>query len=203
MLKSSTNMQAQQHFQEVLSILNGRNTATRTKGITKSFRLDEDTLEKLNEQAKNNNISLNAEINNILGKYVDWDMLASKVGMVPIARPILSEIFQNIMTKEQVIDLADRVSKDVILETAHFMKGSLTLESFLSWLKTRMEYCSKVNCVIEDNYNPQIKIIFKHDLGENWSIYHKIVLDYIFYHILRKTNVQIEASDSTLILCLK
>ena len=203
MLKSSTNMQAPQHFQEVLSILDGRNTANKTKGITKSFRLDEDTLRKLNEQAKINNTSLNSEINSVLRKYVDWDMLASKVGMIPLARPILSEIFQNIMTKEQVIDLADKVSKDVIRETAHFMKGSLTLESFLSWLKTRMEYCSKVNCVMEDNYNPQIKIIFKHDLGENWSIYHKIVLDYIFYHILRKTNVQIEASDSTLILCLK
>jgi hypothetical protein len=206
MLESNTNMQAPQHFQEVLSILNSRNMATRTKGITKSFRLDEDILKKLNEQARNNNTSLNAEINSILRKYIDWDMLASKVGMIPVARPVLSEIFQNIMTKEQVIDLADKVSKEVIHETAHFMKGSLTLESFLSWLKTRMEYCSKVNCMIEDNYNninPQIKLIFKHDLGKNWSIYHKIVLDYIFYHILRKTNVQIEASDSTLILCLK
>ncbi len=40
-----------------------------------------------------------------------------------------------------------------------------------------MQHCSTVNYWIEDNYNninPQIKIIFKHDLGENWSLYHKI-----------------------------
>lgn len=80
------------------------------------------------------------------------------------------------------------------------MKGSLTLESFLPWPKTRMEYCSKVNCMIEDNYNninPQIKLIFKHDLGENWSIYHKIILDNIFYELGTYT-VGIEATPTTL-----
>jgi hypothetical protein len=131
-------------------------------------------------------------------------MLASKVGMIPIARPILSEIFQNIMTKEQVIELADKVAKNVISETAHFMKGSLTLESFLSWLKTRMEYSSKVNCTIEDSIsyiNPQIKIIFKHDLGENWSIYHKIIFERIFYEILGKKEVEIEISNTAISLC--
>ena len=176
MLASETN------GQHVLSTLNGRNTTK--KSITKSFRIDEDVIRKIEDEAKNNNTSLNAEINNILRKYVDWDMLADKVGMLPITKPIVYEIFQNIMTKEQVIDLADTVAKNTIRETAHFMKGSLTLESLLPWLKTRMEYCSKVNCMIEDNYNninPQIKLIFKHDLGENWSIYHKIILDNIFY----------------------
>ena len=200
-------MRAPGHFQEVLLILNGTNTATRTKGITKSFRLDTDIIRKLEQQAKNNNTSLNAEVNSILRKYVDWDMLASKVGMIPIARPILSEIFQNIMTKEQVIELANNVAKNVIRETAHFMNGSLTLESFLSWLKTRMQYCSAVSYWIENNNNynndPQIKIVFKHDLGENWSMYHKIVFEYIFYQILEKTNVQVETSDGTLILCFK
>jgi len=56
-------------------------------------------------ETKNNNTSLNAEINTVLRKYVEWDVLASKVGMIPIAKPVLSEIFQRIMTKEQVIDI--------------------------------------------------------------------------------------------------
>lgn len=192
MLASETN------GQHVLSILNGRNTTK--KSITKSFRIEEDIIKKIEDEAKNNNTSLNAEINNILRKYVDWDMLADKVGMLPITKPIVYEIFQNIMTKEQVIDLADKVAKNTIRETAHFMKGSLTLESFLPWLKTRMEYCSKVNCMIEDNYNninPQIKLIFKHDLGKNWSIYHKIILDNIFYELGTYT-VGIEATPTTL-----
>lgn len=42
-------------------------------------------------------------------------MLASKIGMMPIARPIVSEI----MTKEQVIDLVNNVAKNVISGTAY------------------------------------------------------------------------------------
>ncbi|NAL78815.1 hypothetical protein DYY65_11325 [Nitrososphaera sp. AFS] len=141
------------------------NTA-KSKGVTKSFRLDEDVIRKIGLQARNNNTSFNAEINSILRKYVDWDMLATKVGMIPIARPILSDIFQNIMTKEQVIDLANNVAKNVIHEMVLFMKGNLTLELFLSWLIARMEHCSEVNYSIENtSTKPQIKIIFKHELG--------------------------------------
>lgn len=173
----------------------------KTKSVTKSFRLDEDIVEKIEQQAENNNTSLNAEVNNVLRKYVEWGMTANKVGMIPIVRPIVSEIFQ-MMTKEQVIALAN-VAKNVIHDTVLFMKGNLTLESTLSWLKTRLEHCSEVNYVIENNgANPQIKAIFKHDLGENWSIYHKLVLDYIFYEI-GKYTVGIEATPTTLILCFR
>jgi hypothetical protein len=147
-------------------------------------------------------------------------MFESKVGMIPIARPVLMEIFQNIMTKDQVIQLADKIAKNVIRETVIdladkvaknivseivlFTKGSLTLESFLSWLKTRMQHCSAVNYWVEDNYNnisPQIKVIFKHDLGENWSLYHKIIIEHIFYEILGQKEVEIEISGTTISLC--
>ena len=64
------------------------------KNVTKSFRLDENIVSKIEQHARNNSTSLNAEVNNILRKYIDWDMPASKVGMIPIARPILSDIFQ-------------------------------------------------------------------------------------------------------------
>ena len=131
-------------------------------------------------------------------------MLASKVGIIPIAKPVLSEIFQRIMTKEQVIDLANRVAKQAIREIVYFMTANLTLESFLSWLKTRMEHCSELNYVIEKNsITPQIKIIFKHDMGENWSIYHKIILEYIFNEILGMNTFEINASNTTLILCFR
>lgn len=203
MLRDNVNCQTPSEFQEVLSALNDKNATIKTKGITKSFRLDEDIISKIEQHARNNNTSLNGEINSILRKYVEWDMLASKVGMIPLARPILSEIFQNIMTKEQVIELANNVARNVIREAAHFMKGSLTLESFLSWLKTRMENCSNINYTIENNTLRAIRIIFKHDLGENWSLYHKIVIMHIFSEVLGITNIEAEASNTMLTLCFK
>jgi hypothetical protein len=85
------------------------------------------------------------------------------------------------------------------------MKGNLTLESFLSWLKTRMEHCSEVNYTQEENSGsgPHIKMIFKHDLGENWSIYHKIITEYVLKEILKINSFEIQVSATTLILCFK
>jgi len=201
MMMIGTANQRYSEFEKVLSVLS--NNRIKTNSITKSFRLDEDLITKITQEAKNNNTSLNAEINTLLRKYIEWDMLASKVGMIPIAKPVLSEIFQGIMTKE-VIDLANRVAKQAIREIVYFMTANLTLESFLSWLKTRMEHCSELNYVIEKNsITPQIKIIFKHDMGENWSIYHKIILEYIFNEILGMNTFEINVSNTTLILCFR
>ena len=200
LLKSSSIKVSDSVFQSVNYVLRGN--TTKSKGVTKSFRLDEDIISKIGVQARNNNTSFNAEINSVLRKYVDWDMLASKVGMIPLARPILSEIFQNIMTKEQVIDLANNIAKNVICEVVLFMKGNMTIELFLSWLITRMEHCSEVNYSIENtSAKPQIKVIFKHDLGENWSIYHKIIIEHIIHGILKKYDVGIAISSTTISLC--
>jgi hypothetical protein len=202
MLTSTNINRGHNDLQELLYILNGK--AKKTQSTTKSFRLDHDILNKIDQQARSNNTSLNSEINSILRKYVEWDMLANKVGMVSIAKPIVSEIFQNIMTKEQVIHLAQNVAKNVTHEVALFMKGNLTLELFLSWLMTRMEHSSEINYAIENNsINPQIRIMFKHDLGENWSRYHKIILEYIFYEILGINTVWVEVSPTTFHLCFR
>jgi hypothetical protein len=130
-------------------------------------------------------------------------MLPSKIG-IPIVRPVLSEIFQSIMTKEEVIDLAERIAKNSVREIAYFMKGDLTIRLFLSWLRRRMEYCSEINYIREyTRPHAQIKIIFRHDLGENWSIYHKIILEYVFKEMLHETTVEIGVTNTTLVLSFK
>jgi hypothetical protein len=190
-------------FQRVLLALKSNNN--KKLGVNKSFRLDEDIITKMAQQAENNNTSLNTEINNALRSYIEWDMFARKIGMIPIKKTVLAEIFQRMLTKEEVVDLANRVAKNAVPEMVYFMKGDLTLESFLPWLKIRMEHCSEVNYVVEKNSNsvPQISLIFKHDLGENWSIYHKIITEYIFKEILKINSVEIQASATTFVLCFK
>ena len=161
MMINHTNGRSFGEFEEILSGLNSNNTSE--KGITKSFRIDEDVIRKIGQQAKNNNNSINAEVNILLRKCVEWDMLASKIGMISIARPVLSEIFQNIITEEEVIDLPERIAKNSVREIAYFMKGDLTIKLFLSWLRMRMEYCSDINYVTEysSGVHLQIKVIFK------------------------------------------
>ncbi|MGN6614569.1 MAG: hypothetical protein ACTHKC_05975 [Candidatus Nitrosocosmicus sp.] len=43
------------------------------------------------------------------------------------------------------------------------------------------------------------KIIFKHDLGENWSLYHKTILESICHDIL-SVPIKILTTDSTFMI---
>jgi hypothetical protein len=70
--------QGSKNLQEVLNILNGRDK-TQKQSVTKSFRVDQDVIRKIELEAKNNNTSINAEVNSILTKYVKWDLIRSSL----------------------------------------------------------------------------------------------------------------------------
>jgi hypothetical protein len=56
--------------------------------------------------------------------------------MVPIAKPIVEELFTK-MSSEQITDITMRVGKIEVQNAALFMKGvKLDLESFLSWFES-------------------------------------------------------------------
>lgn len=153
------------------------------KTTTMTFRIDEEIMNKLRAESENRETSLNTFVNQIFKRYVEWDMFEAKVGMIPIAKPIVVELFSK-MNKDEVIDMATQVGKNVIRDIALFMKGDMTFESFLSWFETRMKASSiEINHNIKGNTHVYI---LKHDLGENWSLYHKTVLDLIFREVLDK-----------------
>jgi len=158
------------------------------KTATMTFRIDEDILNKLRAESENRETSLNTFVNQIFKRYVEWDMFESKVGMIPIAKPIVVELFGK-MKKNEVTDMAIRIGKNVVRDIALFMKGDIDLESFLSWLEARMKASSiEINHKIKNGTHV---IILKHDLGENWSLYHKTVLELIFREVLDK-NINFE-----------
>ncbi len=156
---------------------------TTKKTSTMTFRIDEDVLNKLRAESEHRETSLNTFVNQIFKRYVEWDMFESKVGMVPIAKPIIVELFGK-MSQENIIDMANRIGKNVVRDIALFMKGDISLSSFLSWFEARMKASSiEINHNMKNDYHT---FIVKHDLGENWSLYHKTVLELIFSDMLDK-----------------
>lgn len=157
--------------------LNAKKTSTMT------FRIDDDILHKLRSESEHRETSLNTFVNHIFKRYVEWDMYEAKVGMVPISKPIIIELFGK-LTKDQVVDMANRIGKNVVRDTALFMQGDIGLDSFISWFEARMRASSvEINHNIKNNIHT---FIIKHDLGENWSIYHCTVLDLIFTEVMEK-----------------
>lgn len=164
------------------------------KTATMTFRLDENVLRILRSESEHNQITLNSLVNQLLKRYVEWDMFEPKVGMIPIAKPIVIQLFSK-MTKEDISNMATEIGKDVVHDIALFMKNRMDLESFLSWFETRMSSSlTETNHTIQDGYHVYV---LKHELGENWSLYHKIVIELMFNEIFNKT-VNVTISNTTI-----
>ncbi|MCV0411245.1 hypothetical protein [Nitrosopumilus sp.] len=158
-------------------------TEQKKKTETMSFRLDSQILDKLRTESESQGVSLNILANKIFSRYVDWGMFEPKVGMVPIAKPIVTALFQK-LSEQETVDLAKQIGKSIVSDIATFMKGSLDLDSFVSWFITRMKISDfELNHTIKNSTH---SYIIKHDLGYNWSLYHKTVLELIFNDAFEK-----------------
>jgi hypothetical protein len=164
------------------------------KTSTMTFRIDDNVLRILRTESERHQISLNTLINQLLKRFVEWDMYESKVGMIPIAKPIVVELF-NKMSKEEISKMALDIGKNAVHDISLFMKNKMDLDSFLSWFETRMNSSlTETNHSIQNGFHVYV---LKHELGENWSLYHKIILQSIFNEIFEKT-VDIQTSNTTI-----
>jgi hypothetical protein len=164
------------------------------KTSTMTFRIEDDVLGILRDESDRHQVSLNNFINQLLKRFVEWDMYKPKVGMIPIAKPIVVELF-NKLSKEEISKMAHDVGKNVIYDIALFMKNRMDLDSFLSWFETRMNSSlTETNHSIQNGFHAYV---LKHELGENWSLYHKIVLELMFNEVFEKA-VDITISNTTI-----
>ncbi|HJR49255.1 MAG TPA: hypothetical protein VJ799_13935 [Nitrososphaeraceae archaeon] len=169
-------------------ITNRKRTATMT------FRIDEHILNQLKKESERRDISLNILVNHVLKQYVEWDMYACKAGMVPVAKAVVSALFDK-MTPQETIELASKVGHTAIHDIALFMKSKMDLQSFLSWFEMKMN-----NSSIEFSHrlvNNSHTYVIKHELGYNWSLYQMTLLELMFSQVFEK---QIDTSiyDTTL-----
>jgi hypothetical protein len=168
----------------------------RKKTTTMTFRIDEHILSLLKKEAERRDVSLNILVNHVLKQYVEWDMYACKAGMVPVAKPVVSALFDK-MTPQETIELASKVGQSAIHDVALFMKTKMDLQSFLSWFEMKMQ-----NSSIEFSHtlvNSIHTYVIKHELGYNWSLYHKTLLQLMFNQVFGK-KIAISVYDTTLTL---
>ncbi len=148
-----------------------------------TFRLKAEDVERLHQEAHAQGISLNSLMNHIIKEYFDWYIFESKVGFVPILKPVVEELFTK-MSKEQIAQIAANTGKEEFENTIYFMKGKVDLDSFLSWFEARMKNSSiQVNHTLDNNAKMHTYVV-RHDICENWSSYLKQIIEYVFNEIL-------------------
>jgi hypothetical protein len=174
----------------------GTNSNKSHETATITFRIDKVILDRIREQAEIHDTSLNSYLNQILKDFTEWDMFMPNAGSIPVAKPVVVQMFQK-MSKDEIQDMAIKIGKKAIEDMVLFMNGSIDLDSFLKWLEIRMKNCSvDINHIVNDSKRTYI---MKHDLGENWALYNKTMLETIFKELFEKP-LSIRIHNSTMLM---
>ena len=169
-------------------------TADTRKFATITFRLNRKVVETFRKESERSGISINALVNQVLCHYVDWDSFEPRVGMIPFPKAVLGRIFAE-LDSGQIAKLASSIGKDTAIDMAIFMKGRIDILDFVSWIETRMENSGFEVIHRFDNLKEVHTVTIKHDLGKNWSLYLKIMLESILSEFFKKPSEFI-VSDS-------
>jgi hypothetical protein len=95
---------------------------------------------------------------------------------------VFTKIFDN-LSEKKVIEIA-LIGKDEMRDIAMFMKGETDILSFMSWFEMQMVNSSvQVSHMSDDGTHT---FVMKHDLGKNWSLYNKTILEQIFQDIFKQ-----------------
>ena len=162
---------------------------TEKENIT--FRLDKDTLERINLEAEQKGVSMNSVAQNVFSDYFGWSALAPKAGMIPIHKTVLGLMVDRLPEKDiiEIADLFGRVkAKNMILVLKNDYNARAFLDVFESWLKS-----SSVSFTKHVNHDAEIFTV-THELGVKWSLYLSHMLQVIFNDMGLK-GVTIEKTD--------
>ena len=166
------------------------------KTETSTFRLEKDILEKLRDEAKTEKISLNAYVNQIITKFVEWYAPAQKAGMVPLPKQLLIMIMEK-LSDEQIIQIAENMVTKEIKDIILALKGEHDAQGFVSviesWAKTS-NFPVQHQVLGESSH----KYVITHEMGKNWSLYFGVIFTRMFEELGLK-NVNCEITDKTLI----
>ncbi|HYA85244.1 MAG TPA: hypothetical protein VEH06_17630 [Candidatus Bathyarchaeia archaeon] len=174
-----------------------------------TFRLDSYTLNELQREADQNQISLNVLVNQALKRYSDWDRYETRIGMMPVPKAILTSLIDRVVDlakesglkdedighwRDQIIKQAAEIAFNMMKDAVLFMKKQYNLWVVLTVLQDYMKV-SGINSDHRIEGGRKHIFVIQHELGENWSLFTKELLKLIFENLARvKAEVNITSN---------
>jgi hypothetical protein len=162
-----------------------------------SLRLSSPNLDKLKVEAKNEGLTLNALVNQILREYIQWDMTATKAGWVVVLSDVLKRLMNELEEKtlyKIAVATADS-TKDVRL----MMTGNDTIDGFFSILRNRLRK-SGIS-YMESSENRMIRFVIHHNMGKKWSFFYKTQHERMLQNLGQSSTL--DFTENTLIINVK
>lgn len=174
-----------------------------------TFRLDSHTVDELQREADQNQISLNVLVNQALKRYSDWDRYENRIGMMPVPKAMLTSLIDKAVDmakkngikegdigsfRDQIIKQAAEIAFNIMKDAVLFMKKQYNLWVVLAVLQEYMKV-SGINSDHRIEGGRKHIFVIQHELGENWSLFTKELLKLIFENLAKvRAEVNITAN---------
>ena len=163
-----------------------------------SFRISTSTLDNLRKISKEQKVSLNTYVNQIIDSHLSWDLYAPEVGWVIMLKSALKELIKNV-DPETISSIARNVAETGGKEIALSMRGKYGIDEWISILKDRAK--SSGFSIKEYDGEDRVRLVMYHGLGENWSVFFENYYYAIFYDL--GSDVKTEHTENSVLLEIK
>ena len=171
----------------------------RNRLVSRTFRVPQESLKRLDAEAKNRDVSVNALLNQMLTKYLTFDLFGEKANPVVIAEATLLAMMDR-LTPEQM-EQAGTIAGSKVLSSlfAHY-NIKPTLDSVLEY---HIRPMSKYSRWYSAKYHEEEqKIALHHTFGLKWSYFLKGHVGASIRSVL-KIEPKIEISESSVVIYLR
>ena len=139
-----------------------------SKSTTRSFRVDAELSNVLDEESERMGVSVNALVNMILKRYSDFTRFLSKIDMIVINRELLKTLFDS-YPEDDIYGIGVSAGEIIARDTILFWKKSLTFESVLEYIEKIVCRYGYLGTYDEAELNGMRIIVIRHRLGKKGS----------------------------------
>lgn len=172
--------------------------AIKNRTVGRSFRINEQYIYALNEEAKREGVTLNAFVNKVLKEYAEYQRYFKRFGGVSIFQKSFSRIIEA-CPKEALREIARDAGEAIALDVFRAWGLELTYENAVHFLFFVL--AEQANWFTYEHHVTKGKEIFhlRHNMCENWSIYTAEVLSTVFrVHFNKKVELESLSGSVTL-----
>jgi hypothetical protein len=142
---------------------------------TISFRIDDNDLKELGQEASNSLITTNQLVNQIIHNYLVWERHVRKLKFIPVSDELIMKFLESNNDEMQNISkIVYGTLKDITLQT-------FKVFDFDAFLITLKAYCFECSFHVDDKTEGNIqRIVINHNLGIKFSHIVKQIFELAF-----------------------
>lgn len=145
------------------------------RSVLRVSRIPDEMDRLLRKDAADKRMSVNALVNSIFTKYLEWDRYAERFGYVSVGRELLATVLEA-ADEDQIARAGDGLGGHLIKQFMLFWFKRVSVDAFLDYVSIVCKYGGVMKCELEQEGRDHT-ITAIHELGMNWSIFLKHFID--------------------------